>query len=341
MGFAWQADEKTVFRGGYSLTFSHGGATGGAAGSGTGTGQTGFSTPLSFPDSTAGPAFYLNNNPGFSAQNTNYGGPGYVLPGTPTISAATQTLGTGYFVTAAGTSGGTGTGINYADPYVGSRAPEFSFYNFGLQRQITKDLTISVDYSGSQSHFISGASNIRGYYAGQLDPRYLVLGANLSKPATAANIAAAQTATDLTLPVPYPGYVAFASLNATTGAQGTIAHMLTWKPQYAGTTDYWGNYVANGNYNSMQIALAERAHKGLTFNVNYTYSQNVDDAVPSAVATRFRPPPSQRVLPIPRTASTVPSPSTISRRTSASTASTTASMARAASVAITSLPARF
>ena len=61
-------------------------------------------------------------------------------------------------------------------------------------------------------------------------------------------------------------------------AQGTIGHLLTWKPQYAGTTDTWGNYVANGNYNSFQVALAERAAKGLTFNVNYTYSQNVDDA---------------------------------------------------------------
>ncbi|MEO6922594.1 MAG: TonB-dependent receptor, partial [Bryocella sp.] len=48
VGFAFAVDEKTVFRGGYSLTYSHGGATGGAAGAGTGTGQTGFSTPLSF-----------------------------------------------------------------------------------------------------------------------------------------------------------------------------------------------------------------------------------------------------------------------------------------------------
>jgi hypothetical protein len=54
--------------------------------------------------------------------------------------------------------------------------------------------------------------------------------------------------------------------------------MLTWKPQYQGTSDFWGNYVANGNYNSFQVALAQRATNGLTFNVNYTYSQNTDDA---------------------------------------------------------------
>ena len=50
-------------------------------------------------------------------------------------------------------------------------------------------------------------------------------------------------------------------------ANATIAHMLTWMPQYSGTSDFWGNYVANGNYNALQISLAEREHKGLTFNV--------------------------------------------------------------------------
>ena len=279
IGFAYAVDSKTVFRGGYSLTYSHGGANGGAAGAGTGTGQTGFSTPISFSDSTAGPAFYLNNNASFSAKNSNYGGPSYTLPGTSPISAATETLGTGFY----GAGSPTPTAINYADPYVGSRAPEFSFYNFGMQREITKNITISVDYSGSQSHFISGAAGIRGLFAGQLDPKYLVLGANLTKAATATNIAAASAATGIALAPPYPGY----TLAANTNSAATIGHMLTWKPQYAGassanfyngTSDFWGNYVANGNYNSLQISLAQRSYKGLTYNVNYTYSQNIDDA---------------------------------------------------------------
>jgi hypothetical protein len=274
LGFAFQADAKTVFRGGYSLTYSHGGANGGAAGAGTGTGQTGFSTPISFTDSVSGPAFYVNGNPNFSAKNTNYGGPTYTLPGTSPISTASQGLSTGYYVTAAGASGGTGSTINYADPYVGSRAPQFSFFNFGMQRQITNSLTISVDYSGSQSHFISGAAGIRGLYSNQLDPKYLSLGKYLSMAATPANLAAAQAATGISLPVPYPGYTNFAAISAS----GTIAHMLVWKPQYGGVSDFWGNYVANGNYNSWQVSLAQRASKGLTYNVNYTYSQTIDDA---------------------------------------------------------------
>ncbi len=291
VGFAFQADDKTVFRGGYSLTYSHGGATGGAGGAGVGTGQTGYNNPLSFTDSYQGPAFYLNNNPAFSARNTTYGGTGYVLPGTQAITAASAGTGTGYYVTAAGASAGTGTSPAYADPYVGSHPPEFSFFNFGLQREITRNLTISVDYSGSQSHFIAGATNIRGFYAGQIDPKYLVLGSALpgqastggnggylSMAATPANLAAATAATGITLPTPSPAYAAFAALNKTTGGQGTIQHLLTWQPQYPSTTDTYGIYVANGNYNSIQISLAERAYKGLTFNVNYTYSQNIDDA---------------------------------------------------------------
>ncbi len=277
VGFAIQMDPKTVMRGGYSLTYSHGGGTGGSGGSGVGTGQTGFSSPLSFTDSIAGPAFYLNNNPGFSAQNTTYGGPGFSLPGTSPISAASQGFGTGYYVNGAGLSAGTGSAPAYADPYVSGRAPQFSFFNFGLQREITKNITISVDYSGSQSHFIAGATNIRGLYSGQIDPKYLALGGNLLKPATAANLAAATAATGIALPTPTAAYTAFANLNATTGNQASIAHLLTWKPQYPSTTDTFGIYVANANYNSLQISLAQRATHGLTYNVNYTYSQNIDD----------------------------------------------------------------
>jgi len=121
--------------------------------------------------------------------------------------------------------------------------------------------------------------------AGQLDPKYLSIGpvncsttaafvSCLTAPATTTNLAKVQAATGTALPVPYAGYTAAAALNT----NATIAHMLVWKPQYSGTSDFWGNYVANGNYNSFQVSLAQRATSGLTFNVNYTYSQNVDDA---------------------------------------------------------------
>ena len=283
LGLEYAVDDKTVFRGGWGILYSHAGGTGGAGGAATGTGQAGFTSAAAFTDSTSGPAFYLNSNPAFSAPNSNFGGPGFVLPPVAAITATSQTIGTGFYVCsgqafapcngATGTSAGNGVSIAYPDPYLSGRAPEFSFFNFGMQREVVKDLTVTVNYVGSQTHFIAGAANIRGLQSGQLDPKWLALGSNLTKPATAANIAIAQTATGLTLPVPYAGYTAAAVVNAS----ATIAHMLTWMPQYAGTSDPWGD-VANANYNAFQLSVAKRSSHGLTFNINYTYAKNIDDA---------------------------------------------------------------
>lgn len=277
LGIAYSLDDKTVIRGGFGILYSHAGGTGGAGGAATGTGQQGFTSAVSLTDSFAGPAFYLNR------ANANWGGPGYVLPGVAPINAVSQTLGTGYYVCSGqsftpcnGTSGGfagTGTSIAFADPYLSGRAPTFNFWNFGMQREVTNDITVTANYVGSQSHFIAGASNIRGLQSGQLDPKYLALGANLTRQATPANIAAATAATGIAIPVPYAGYTAAAALNTNV----TIAHMLTWMPQYAGTSDPWGN-VANGNYNAFQLSVVKRAAKGLTLTVNYTYSRNIDNA---------------------------------------------------------------
>ena len=289
LGFAFSPDEKTVFRGGWGVLFSHAGGTGGAGGAGTGTGQAGFNTAISLPNfaagPNAGPAFWLNNNSAFPAQyrNANYGGPNYVLPSPAPISAVTQAQGTGFYVCsgqpfapcngAKSGSAGNGTGIAFPDPYLGGRAPQFIFWNFGMQREVINGITVTLNYVGSQSHFLAGASNMRGLQSGQLDPKYLVLGGNLSKPATQANINAAQAASGLTLPVPYPGYISAATPNSS----ATIAHMLTWMPQYSGTTDTWGN-IANANYNAFQLSVAAREWHGLTMNINYTYSKNIDDA---------------------------------------------------------------
>ena len=296
LGFAFAANEKTVFRGGWGVLYSHAGGTGGAGGAGTGTGQAGFNSTTSFAatnGATAGPAFYLNNSAGFTAlgnmpngkpyANTTFGGPGTVIPPPSPIGTVSQTLGTGYYVCsgqnftpcngASGTFAGTGTGIAYPDKYLGGRAPEFLFYNFGIQREVTNDITVSVNYVGSQSHFIAGAGNIRGLQSGEVDPKWLALGSNLANAATQTNINNAQTATGLSLPIPYAGYTAAAALST----NASIQHMLTWMPQYGGSTDTWGD-VANANYNAFQLSIAHRQSHGLTLNLNYTYSKNIDDA---------------------------------------------------------------
>ena len=88
VGFAYQVDDKTVFRGAFSTVYSHGGGTGGAGGAATGPSQLGFNSSPQLPRGNAGPgagpAFYLNNS-SYNAQlsNANFGGPGYTYPRRP------------------------------------------------------------------------------------------------------------------------------------------------------------------------------------------------------------------------------------------------------------------
>ncbi len=298
LGFAYAANNKTVIRGGYAVLYTHAGGTGGAGGAYNGTGNNGFTSTVAFPDGAAGPnagpAFWLNSNPASAfgptgyAANTNIGGPGYTLPAIAPPSAASQGLLTGYFVCGpntaiyaqcSGVANGAavnGSGIAFPDPYLSGRAPEIDFWNFGVQRELMANLTISVNYAGSESHFLAGASNMRGLQSGEIDPKWFALGTWLSQKATPANIAAAQAATGMTLPS-YPWYQAAASASNSAASNATIGHMLTWMPQYSGTTDTWGD-VANSNYHALQISLNKRVSDGLSFTVNYTFSKNMDDA---------------------------------------------------------------
>ena len=285
VGFSYAADSKTVFRGGFAVLYSHGGGTGGAGA--TGTGQTGFTTPVSFTANasagpTGNPVFYLNNSAGFQAQgtaNTNFGGPGYTLPNIIPPSATSQlTTGqVGNFVNSAGAFVRSTAAINYADPYYGDRTPTVYFFNFGFQRALAQDITFTMNYAGSLSHFLSGATGIRGLQSGEVNPIYLPLGTLLTAAATPANIAKAQAILPGCCTTPYPGFALAAATSAGAG-QATIAQGLKWKPQYSSTADTWGAYTANAAYNAMEASIAIRPSHGLTFNVNYTWSKELDDA---------------------------------------------------------------
>lgn len=290
VGFAYAMNDKTVIRGAFATVYSHGGGTGGAGGAGTGPSQLGFTSSPSFLDGAAGPAagpaFYLNTSSyftGLGIANANFGGPGYSVPPITPPGPDSQALnvgntvdGNGAFVKASGAPG-------FPDLYLSGRSPEFNFWNFGVQRQLTPNVTITVNYAGTESHFLAGASNMRGLYAGQINPIYWGLGTLLSAPATAANVAAANViAAQQGIPLlpangPYPGFQAAASTSSGQG-QATIAQSLKWMPQFSGTSDTWGSQSANASYHSLQVSLAKRLSHGLTLNVNYTYSKNIDDA---------------------------------------------------------------
>jgi len=296
VGFAYAVQPTTVIRGGFGIVYSHGGGTGGAAA--VGTGQTGFNDPVAFAaipaGTTAAPVFYLNNSAAFTTAgiaNTNFGGPTFTLPTIPPPSATSQLSAglVGNFVNGAGAFVKSNSGINYADPYYGDRTPTFYFFNFGIQQSMTKDITLTVNYAGTISHFLAGNGSLRGLQSGQVDPKYYALGAGgtvaapqygkglLTQAATPANIALAQAIIPGCCNSPYAGFAAAAATTA--GAStATIAQSLKWMPQYSGTTDTWGLYSANAAYNALQVSIAIRPTHGLTFNFNYTWSKEMDDA---------------------------------------------------------------
>lgn len=309
LGLEWSMDQKTVLRSGFAVAYSRAGGVGGRAGDSTGTGQTGFGSTIVLPTAVntganAGPSYYLNNSAAFSsagAANTNFGGPGYTIPALVSPSAAGVVTGIGNYYNGKSyvTAGGA---PSYADPYLSSRAPEFVFYNLAMQRSITPTLSVTAGYSGSQSHFIAGAT-VPGFWSGQIDPAYLPSLASVyvngnsifSAPATAVNIAVAQAANS-SVTVPYPTYVQPVGGTNTTA---TIGRMLRPYPQYSSPPSAEWDNIANISYNAFELTLKQARWKGLSYTLNYTYSRNIGDdgtsrtayAVPAAASSNGQPIP--------------------------------------------------
>ncbi len=297
VGAIYSLNDKTVLRAGIGIVFSQGGGTGGRGGYATGTGQTGFNMTAignaeSTTGSTASPSFWLNTQSYIGTNaNTAMFGPtfaGYPAPPTPGVAA--QELNTGFYVDSS-SAFHTAAGVAYADPYFSDRAPEMVVYNFGLERSLTRDLTIAINYVGNESHFIlnstsTGTGTARGYWSNQLNPVFLAALGSVSDstgkvpildaPAIPANVLKAQTAMPgLTI----PAFFQAAAQNAK-GTLATMAQGLTAFPQYSGVTDTYGSYTGNFNYNSFQLMVQQRLAHGLTYNINYTYSKNVGDDGP-------------------------------------------------------------
>jgi hypothetical protein len=291
VGIVFAADDKTIFHVGAARVFSQAGGVGGRGGAYQGTGQTGFNisanaTPESTTGINAGPSFYLNNGATFTAKgiaNTDLLAKGYVYPSAPSQNAAAQLLQTGNYLNNGALV--TAASVSYADFYLSGRAPEFTFWNAGIERGITKDMTISINYVGDQSHFLNpSGQNARGYWSNQLNPIYLatlggVTDSTGTKPlliaaATSANVAKAQAAmSGLNIPTFFQNA---ANANPSSSAL-TIAQGLSAFPQYSGVTDLWGANTANLTYHSFQLMLLQRTAHGLSFNINYTFSKNIGD----------------------------------------------------------------
>lgn len=244
LGFAYQLNNATVIRGGYGISYTHA------------TGVTGQAALTSEQLGYAAIPNYVSTN-GLQPFLLDSGFPAYTK---------------GPFINSSYNTGGT---VNYLDPTRGARAPYVETWSLGVERMITNDLSLKVNYVGTEGHYLPVAAYGhpgRGRWANQLDPKYYALetatvnGATvnlLGAQATAANIAAANNVVSgITLP-----YSSFS---------GTIAQMLRPFPQYTGINDVAGN-VSNSNYQSLQVIAHERLAHGVMFSLSYALQREYDD----------------------------------------------------------------
>jgi len=254
-GFAYQSDSKTVWRGSLGVMFTHGNAVGGGGASSLG----GANNSLGFSSS---------GNTGLNGDQTavlvfNKGNTAYpTLAAAPGRSALPQT-GTGN-TTVSGYTTSSPTGMAYFDRYYGSRAPEYINWSFGFQHQWTNAFTSTISYVGSQGHFlVADGSNLRGYWANQLDPKNLQYGTSLTQ--TGSAVTTFCTTHSGVCPANYTLF--------NTGQQLSV--LLRPFPFNAPADSV--NGFANANYHALQTSFNMRPSHGLTFMANYTWSRSIDD----------------------------------------------------------------
>jgi hypothetical protein len=247
-GLAYSLDSKTVIRSGFNLNYAHGAAGIGGNGSAAGPSQLGFNAAAAFSSPATGlPSFYWDQ-----------GVPPYTQP--PFINP-------GYGVGFTTTNPTGAISVPYASPSLAAKPPYYINWNIGLQREIAGNLTVGAAYSASVGHFLARNGDI-GMWGDNMPTQYLALGSLLGVQATTANIAAAQTIVP-GISLPFPNY------------QGTIAQMLRPFPQYSALTYYSGD-LGNSTYNSLQLTAERRFSKGLTFQVGYTFSKELDNSIGAA-----------------------------------------------------------
>jgi Carboxypeptidase regulatory-like domain/TonB-dependent Receptor Plug Domain len=259
LGLAYKVDPKTVIRSSYGVIYSHGNGVGGSSVSRNGTQTLGFS---------ASPAFSANTTTYLTTAPLDGGVPAYA----PAAGRGSgPEFGMGYTTTSGHT--GSPSTVYYGDPYYGGRAPQFINYTFGFEHQWTKTFTSSISYVGSQGHFLQAdGSNARGYWADQLDPKYLSLGSCLTNA-----VSSLATKTNA------------AGINCQTALQQSGATVPSWFntaqqlqialrpfPQY-NVSDNYGQ-VSNAHYNALQAVANMRVSHGVTFMTSYTWGRSIDDS---------------------------------------------------------------
>jgi hypothetical protein len=291
-GFAYAWNTKTVIRSSYGLTFARGDWNSGS--------QSGSASTVGFAPSASAPAGTINQ-PSFywdatqCSLATNDGVPcgwtGSVAnPAPPAGGTSLAEFGTSE------TTSLTNTGAQspaFWDPHYGSKTPEYVNWTFGVERQLTNNMSISVSYVGSEGHFLSVSKAI-GKKNNELPESFAALAGYTLSGSTAVQCTIYTAAG---CPTPLLGTAsgtASGNMNNTNLAIGlgfvppnpyvgntyyyknAVSSYMTNFPQFSGVSDTT-SFVGNENWNALEITIRQRPSHGLNFMINYTYSKSIDD----------------------------------------------------------------
>lgn len=282
VGLAYQFDSKTVLRASYGFSFARGDWTSGSQSGSPST--TGLTPSAAAPGGISGaPSFYWDGTACSSgnADGVACGWTGSVAAPAPPAGGTSLAE----FGTANTTSlGKAGVGMTYWDPHYGQRTPEYINWTFGVERQLTHNMSVDISYVGSEGHFLSVSKAIGSHNNMLPEAMAALAGYNtnglacsgsactspvLTAKATAANLAVAQS-------LGFSPTNPYNSANATYYASNSVYQYYVPFPQFSGVSDTT-SFVGNENWNALEISLRQRPARGLNFMINYTYSKSIDD----------------------------------------------------------------
>lgn len=289
LGLAYAIDSKTVLRGSYDVAYARGNWTDGSQSGSPST--LGFSPSASAPGGISGaPAFYWDATPctNGTANSVACGWTGSIVaPMPPAGGTSLAEYGT-TFTTALGNSGS--TTVTYFDPHYGARSPEFENWTFGLQRELNRNMSVTVSYVGSQGHFIGGGAP-NPYTTNHLTENYAAMAGynwngSTATPCTASTCGYGSGVTTLLTSKSTGAALAAASgigfkpanpyTTATYYASNSVYNYYVQFPQYSGVSDTT-TFTGNTAYHALEVSLRQRNAHGLDFMLNYTYSKSIDD----------------------------------------------------------------
>ena len=253
IGFAYEVNPKTVVRGGWGLMYG-GGLEGGS--------PIGYQQTTSYLASTNGGT---DPNQGGAAPGSPTAGP-YGM-GTPFPATSAYPLGLQPPVGAAGVAlAGVGSGGLQVDSPA-RKIPKTQVTTFGVQRELPGKMALDLHFAGNYTSKLRATLWDNGTITyGQLQ------------------YSLAQGSSVYSQLVPNPYYGVFAE--AFPGGCGqsatipTLALLLPWS-QYCGFNSappvgIYNAPIGRNWYNALEAKLTKRTSHGLTLNVAYTYSKNMD-----------------------------------------------------------------